>query len=93
MEEPCARRPPSHVKPSETTETIRSVRTKRRVSRNSEGFAQGPERDAYPSNSAPSWAGWGSDELAMTVPLIAIVGVPIPVEPGAIGVCSDIVAT
>ncbi len=56
-------------------------------------------RDAYgvgvddAVKSDPRSAGAGSVEFAMTVPLIAIVGVPMPVAPGCNGVLAVIVVT
>ncbi|TQM34063.1 hypothetical protein FB391_0350 [Microbacterium kyungheense] len=44
-------------------------------------------------NSVLSWPAGGSCEFAMTLPLTAIVGVPMPDEPGWIGVFAVISVT
>ncbi|GEM_PF-5372680 len=53
--------------------------------------ASPPERSYW--NSVLSCPAGGSCEFAMTVPLTAIVGVPMPCEPGWIGVFSVIAVT
>ena len=50
-------------------------------------------RAALYSKSVASWPGSGSDELAMTSPFTAIVGVPMPADPGCTGVSFVIAVT
>jgi len=79
------------LKPSNRSETLRFTRAKRRGSARTDGLAE-PRRRAY-SNRVPRSAGSGSVEFAMTSPLIAMVGVPMPEAPGATGVLAVIVVT
>lgn len=73
------------------TEPMRSERHKRVGSHRIGGF--GENRRGYWKSVMRSAGSAGSDVFAMTVPLIAIVGVPMPLAPGAAGVFGVIEVT